>query len=114
MNPNEATKHFLTLIFFSSLLLLLISAVRCHFTITVVEEPGETFSTSYTLKTSGIRSLKCAGRCFPLRDACASQKKNCWFALRFLSRVNPLCGLRYSELTWTDVEGGKQGQARIL
>lgn len=82
----------------------------CHITITVVEEPGVTFSTCHRLKTSGIRSLKRAGRHLPreaLNCAAASQKKKCWFALRFLSRVNPLCGLRYSKLTWTDVEDGK-------
>lgn len=28
----------------------------------------------------------------------ASQEKKCWFALRFLSRVNPLCGLSFSDL----------------
>lgn len=69
-----------------------------------------TFSTCHRLKTSGIRSLKSAGRHLPrevLNCAAASQKKKCWFALRFLSRVNPLCGLRYSKLTWTDVEEGK-------
>lgn len=42
------------------------------------------------------------------------KRGKCWFALRFLSHVNPLCGLRYSKLTWTDVEKGRHGQPRIL
>ena len=48
------------------------------------------------LKVSG-HSRVLEGRTFH-REA-ASQKKKCWFALRFLSRVNPLCGLSYSKLT---------------
>ena len=67
----------------------------------------------FCLKTSAIQFLKgVEGLEFSLRSFCASASRGQggggrWFALRFLSHVNPLRRLSHSQLTQTDAEMGE-------